>query len=455
MSPTPPAAIASLVAEQRRFFATGQTRGLSFREEALARLESALESREEEILAALAADLGKPPVEAFLAEFHFARAELRLMRKHLRRWARPRRAHTPFYFLPGTSRVRPEPHGVTLVMAPWNYPVQLALSPLFTAVAAGNTVILKPSEHAPASARVLASLVEEVFPAGHVATVQGDVETAQALLEQRFDFIFFTGSTAVGREVAQAAARHLTPHVLELGGKCPCVVDASADLAVSARRILIAKLFNAGQTCFAPDFVAVEESIHADFAAALAATLNEFPWEGELARIVNARHYERLEGLVSGEVMQKGEDDRARLFFTPRILPEASWDDPSMREEIFGPILPVVRYRDPAELVEKLRGLPTPLSLYCFSRRKEFIDHLLDCVPSGGACINDVGKQATNLSLPFGGSGASGHGRYRGRAGFLAFSQERAIVRRTFLPDPFELLPPRGKREKFLRRIFR
>ncbi|MDA0768228.1 MAG: aldehyde dehydrogenase family protein, partial [Verrucomicrobia bacterium] len=395
MSDTP-MPLAALQA-QRTFFASGGTRDLPTRLAALQRLERALSDRQDELLAALAADLGKPEFEAFFAEYHFLLQELRLFQRSLRRWLKPRRASSPPYFWPCRNRILREPRGVTLIIAPWNYPIQLALSPLIASVAAGNTVILKPSELTPACDRFLARLIAHCFPPEHVTTLSGGPDVAESLLQQRFDFIFFTGSTAIGRLVARHAATHLTPHILELGGKCPSIVHLDADLPITARRILIGKLFNAGQTCFAPDFVLAHEVIKDALVEELHKTLQHHPWEEELARIVNERHYQRLQGLLEGVSITKGHDDPANLHFAPRLLPHATWDSPAMREEIFGPILPILTYRDTPALLAKLQSLPAPLALYCFSRDKAFTQSLLDHVPSGGVTINDIGKHASNL----------------------------------------------------------
>jgi len=452
MRDTPAHDLPLLLERQRAFFSQGETQALAGRLESLKNLQISLESSQEEILEALATDLGKPPIEAFLAEYHFILEELRLVQSSLQKWLRPQRVGSPFYFWPCLNQIRREPYGAVLIMAPWNYPLQLALSPLIAAVAAGNTVILKPSELAPASATLLTKIVESSFSPEQVAVVTGGPEVSAQLLELQFGFIFFTGSTEVGKIVARQAAQNLTPVILELGGKCPCIVDRNADLTLTARRILVGKLFNAGQTCFAPDFIAVHEEVRESLVQELQALLEDLPWETEMAKIVHKRHFDRLQQLVSGEVIQKGADDPATLHFAPRLLPEADWEDPCMREEIFGPLLPIVSFTKLDDLVAKLRQLSAPLALYCFSRDQEFCESLMAQVPSGGVCLNDVAKQASNLALPFGGTGGSGHGRYRGKTGVLALSQERAVTRRYFIHDVFEALPPRAEKAKFLRK---
>lgn len=435
--------------------ASGVSRPLEARLAALARLEAEVVGRSDEILAALAADLGKPLLEAWVSELYFVLSEIRLVRRNLRSWAKPTRVGSPFFVWPARSEIRREPFGAVLIAAPWNYPFQLALGPLVAAVAGGNTVVLKPSEHAPATSAVLGGLIRSVFDPGHVSVAAGDVETAAGLLSEPFDLFFFTGGERVGRLYAEAAARHLSPVVLELGGKCPCLVAGDADLDLAARRIVAAKWFNAGQTCIAPDFVLVPESRRGAFVARVVALLESSYGRGvpgDLAAVVNQARYRHLLGLVSGEVVQVGEDDPARRILAPRVLPRAGWDDAAMREEIFGPILPVIGYEVLEEALERLRQAPEPLALYAFSRDPETLEQVAGAVRSGSVCFNDAMKQAVNLNLPFGGVGASGMGRYRGRAGFETFTWTRAVTRRFWLKDPFLTLPPYGKKGEWMRR---
>lgn len=445
--------LADLVARQRAFFDSGATRPLRFRLDALGRLETVIQRDTDRILDALAADLGKPPLEAFLAEVHFVISEIRLFRRKLRRWAKPRRVGHPYYLLPARSEIRREPYGVALVVAPWNYPLQLSLSPLVAAVAAGNTVVLKPSEFAPATADYLAGLVAEVFGPAHVSVVAGDAGVGGRLLGLPFDFWFYTGSERVGRLYASAAAERLAPAVLELGGKCPCVVAEDADLSLVVPRIVEAKFFNAGQTCVAPDFVAVAESRRSELVDGLREQLARCYGTGtptDLARIVNRRHYDRLLGLVSGDAVRIGEDDPGRLLLAPRLLADARWDDAAMHEEIFGPVLPVMGYRSLDDLLARLAARPSPLALYAFSKSRTTLERIAAAVPSGSVCFNDAAKQALNLGLPFGGIGASGMGRYRGKAGFETFAWQRPVMRRFWVKDVFSSLPPYGgKLERF------
>lgn len=446
---------ASALAEARAHFSSGATRSLASRLEALARLDAHIERRADEILTALAEDLGKPMLEAWLSEIHFIRAEIRLVRRRLRRWAKVRRTGQPFFLLPARSEIHREPYGVVLVAAPWNYPFQLSLSPVVTALAAGNTVVLKPSEWAPATAACLARLFEEALPPGWVRVVCGDHELGAALLEQPFDFFFYTGGERVGRLYAEAAARHLAPVVLELGGKCPCLLDESVDPSLAAPRLIAAKFFNAGQTCIAPDFVLVPRARHGEMVEALRRGLETSYGRapaGDLARIVNEAHYRRLLALCQGACLQVGEDDPAALRLAPRLLPQADWEHPAMQEEIFGPILPVLAYDHLEEALDRLAARPEPLALYAFSRDEAVLQRIAAALRSGAVCFNDAVKQATNLALPFGGIGASGMGRYRGRAGYETFSWTRSLTRRYWCRDPFQTLPPYGGKGAWLRR---
>jgi len=431
----------------RTFFSAGESRSLQFRLSALERLQGVVVRETDAILSALAADLSKPELEAWLAEVHFVVSEIRLFRSRLRRWAKPRRVGNPFFLWPARSEIRREPFGAVLIAAPWNYPFQLSLSPLIAAVAAGNTVVLKPSEHAPATAALLARLLGEVFEPGHVEVLTGGPELGAALLEQPFDLFFFTGGERVGRLYAEAAARHLAPAVLELGGKCPCILAPDADLDLAVPRIVSAKWFNAGQTCIAPDFVLLPESLRLDFVEKTRELLARTYGQGmsaDLSAIVNRPNYDRLLALCRGEVLRVGEDDPEALHLAPRILANAGWDDPVMGEEIFGPVLPVIGCASLEEALSRLAAGPAPLALYAFSSESATLERIAGSIRSGSVCFNDAVKQALNLALPFGGVGASGMGRYRGKAGFETFTWTRGVMRRFLLRDPFLTLPPYG-----------
>ena len=448
--------VLSLLKKQKEFFAAGHTRSWLARKHALNRLEKVLVERRDHVMEALAEDLGKPAVEAYLAEYYFLLQELRLIRKNLKKWLKSRRVGSPPYFQPCSSYVRRDPYGVVFIIAPWNYPIQLSLSPLIAAVAAGNTVILKPSEMATASERLLVDIIAAVFDPEHVAVVTGDAAAVSDMLECDFDFVFFTGSTQVGKIVAQKSANQLTPHILELGGKCPCIVDSSADIRVAAKRILAGKFFNGGQTCFAPDFVAVSAEVKDELISAMQELLKAVPWNAEMARIINERHFCRLKKMLPQDCLVFGEDDIEGLRLAPRLVPDAQWDDDCMKEEIFGPILPVVTFKAEDDLLSRLSSYGSPLALYIFSTSRAMQNLLMRVIPSGGVCINDTMKQGSNLNIPFGGVGDSGYGRYRGKTGVEAFSFQRAVVNRpTWAPEMFELMPPYGDKIKMLKKFLR
>jgi aldehyde dehydrogenase (NAD+) len=388
-----------------------------------------------------------------LAEVFFVKAELKLMIKKLRQWARPRRAGHPIYFLPARSEIRREPFGVVLVMAPWNYPFQLAMSPAIAAIAAGNRVVIKPSESAPATAAVLEELVRKAADPTHVKVICGDAGVGASLLEQDFDFFFFTGGEKVGRLVAEAAARRMVPCVLELGGKSPAVIHDSADLDVAVERIVLGKFFNAGQTCMSPDFVMIPEGMLGDFRSKTRQVLEEtYGMEGaEIARCVHEGQRDRILALVPDEAEQVGDDGPHPLRLAPRWA-VVDWEHRSMKEEIFGPFLPVVTYASEEECMTRLGRLSSPLALYIFTKDSAFSERLMCAVRSGSVCINDVMKQATNLELPFGGVGGSGYGRYRGKHGFDSFTYERPVTRRFMFRDLFQLKPPYRDKLEMMRR---
>jgi aldehyde dehydrogenase (NAD+) len=434
---------------QRRFFLQGATRDVHFRQERLRALASLIQAWSERILSALQQDLGKPRLEAYLSEIHFTLQEIAYTVRRLPRWTRPKRVAANLYHLPARCEIRPEPYGLVLILGPWNYPFQLVLGPLLSAVAAGNCAILKPSEHAPATAVLLEELIGTCFDPGHVRVIQGEADVAQELLNQRFDHVFYTGNTRVAHSVMEACARHLTPLTLELGGKCPCIVDHRVALDQAADRIARGKFFNAGQTCVAPDYVCVHQSIAARLIDRLQETIGRFYGEEpgqspDYARIVNVRHFDRLLALLPDRGWSLGRHDRERLFFAPTVLPDADWEDDVMAEEIFGPILPCLVYDELEPVLAEIRRRPAPLALYVFSRDRAFQERCLQSVPSGGACLNDVMIQVTPLTLPFGGVGQSGMGRYHGRFGFDTFSHARSVVRRPFGFDPFAVFPPYG-----------
>jgi aldehyde dehydrogenase (NAD+) len=450
-----------LMQRQRDFFQSGATRSLAFRRAQLEKLLAALNEFETPLLAALKADLGKSKFQGYASESGLVQSEIRHALKHLARWSRPQRKATPWFVTPARGWVQAEPYGVALILGPWNYPVQLLLAPLVAALAAGNCVVLKPSELAPSTAAVVADLVQKTFAPEFVFAANGGPEVAETLLGIKFNKIFFTGSTRVGRLVMSAAAQHLTPITLELGGKCPAIVGADAPIELAARRIAWGKFLNAGQTCVAPDFVLVERSVRAQFVTALQAAIQKFygPDPGtspDYGRIVNQRHFERLVSyLPNGKVIHGGATDAATRFIAPTVLSEVNWESPVMQEEIFGPILPVLEFDHLDEVVERLRNRPTPLALYVFTRDRAVEMRVLNEIRSGGACINDVVSHMVGTGLPFGGLGESGLGAYHGVAGFAAFSHQRAVLRRGVWWDPPFRYPPQPLSLPALKKAFR
>jgi aldehyde dehydrogenase (NAD+) len=439
-----------IVRRAREFFATGVTRPLAFRREQLQKLSAALQQHEPAVLAALQADLGKSPYQSLSSELGLVHAEINHALRHLARWAASSTRRTPWLVAPARGWVQPEPFGVALILGPWNYPVQLLLSPLVSAIAAGNTVILKPSELAPRTAEALTTLGAAIFPPDYITMVNGGAEVAEALLREKFDKIFFTGSPRVGRVVMAAAARHLTPVTLELGGKCPAIVCADAKVELAARRIVWGKFLGAGQTCVAPDHVRVHHSIREPFLQAMKKTLLEFyglnpKLSPDYGRIVNAKHFARLVNyLGDGKIFHGGDHDAQELFLAPTILTDMKPDSPAMQEEIFGPVLPVLEFDDFAEAMSQLQACPIPLALYLFTEDRVLEQKIISEVRSGGVCVNDVISQMVGTGLPFGGLGESGFGSYHGRAGFDAFSHQRSVLRRgTWLDLPFRYPPQR------------
>lgn len=439
-------------------------RGARERLERLERLRQALLRREEELLEAVRTDFGKAPAESAITELYPVLAEIAHAKRELRRWMRPVRVPTPLLLFGTRSEYRFEAKGLVLILSPWNYPVNLLLCPLVAAVAAGNCVVLKPSSKVPATSRMLKSLVEEVFPEEEVALLEGGPEAADALLELPFDHVFFTGSPPVGRKVMAAAARNLAPVTLELGGKSPTIVDASADVALAAERLVWAKFVNAGQTCIAPDYVFVHRSREREFIERCKVLIAERFGSGpeerraspDLCRLVTEAQLHKLESLLKGALAAGarlefgGEAEPATRYLEPTIVSGVLGDSPLMAEELFGPILPVLSFEGLEEVLEFIRSRPKPLALYLFSRDEAAIEEVLAGTSSGGVCINSLVLHFANGNLPFGGVGMSGMGNYHGRFGFLAFSHQRAVLRQ----GPLDLLkrfyPPYGPATKRL-----
>ena len=443
--------ITSLVQRQREFFAAGKTKPIQFRLATLDALATAIRRREGEILGALAADMKKPPFEAYASEVGGVLDSITLFRSNLSDWATPRPVPTPLHSFPATSSVHPLPRGVALIIGPWNYPFLLMLDPLVAAIGAGNCAVLKPSEFAPRTSAVIAALVRDTFDSGFITVVEGDAHMAQALLAERFDHIFFTGGNSVARLVMQAAAKHLTPVTLELGGKSPCIVEPDTDLPLAARRIAWGKFFNAGQTCVAPDYLLAHRSIAKELLTNLADAVKMFYGDDprkspDFARIVNRRHFDRVRALLgSGTPFIGGGTDEADLYSAPTILTGVTPDSPVMQEEIMGPVLPVLEYVEMDEALTFVNRREKPLALYLFSSSPKTIERVRNETASGGLCINDTLVQIANSHMPFGGMGESGIGAYRGKTGFDTFSHHRAEMQRgTWLDVPLRYPPFKG-----------
>lgn len=451
----------SILERMRRFFESGETQDCGFRIRSLRRLRRGIAENEPALLEAVRMDLGKSAFEAYECELLSVYREIDESIRRLRSWSKPRRVKTPWYHFPAASRLYPEPLGVSLILSPWNYPFLLAVSPLVAAVSAGCCAVVKPSEDAPHTAAALEALLTGCFETEHVVCVQGGVCESERLLALPFDKIFFTGSPRVGRIVMQAAARNLTPVTLELGGKSPCIVDETADIALAAKRILWGKTLGAGQTCVAPDYLLVHRSVKDALLQKLAEFSTAFygarPLEnGDYPRIVNERHFDRLVGLLEAgrpQIVFGGGYDKARLKIEPTVFADLPPAHPLMEEELFGPLLPVLPVDSLQQALDMVAARPKPLALYLFSNDAARIKHVTRTAHFGGCCINDTVLHVNNHYLPFGGVGESGMGRYHGRRGFEAFSYEKAVLTNRRFPDLPIRYPPYGDKLGLLKRL--
>lgn len=451
---------APVVTGLRAVFATGRTRDIGWRIEQLRGIERMCDECESEIVGALAADLGRPAFDAWLADIASTKAEAVYARKHLKKWLRRRPVSLPLSQLPGKAWVQYDPLGVVLVIGPWNYPFYLSVGPLVAAVAAGNCAVVKPSELAPATSAVLARLLPKYLDPEAIQVVEGDGATTQTLLAQGFDHALFTGGTEVGRKIMAGAAPTLTPVTLELGGKSPVIVTVDADIDVAARRIAWVKLLNSGQTCIAPDYVLAERPIADELVAKIAENIERFrsAESTKSQRIVNERQFDRVAGLIAsttGTVVTGGAADRSTLRVEPTVILDPAADDPVMTEEIFGPVLPVVRVGSVDAAIRYVNAKPKPLALYVFTESTAQARRVIDAVPSGGAVVNHIAMHVMVPQLPFGGVGPSGMGAYHGRWGFEAMSHRRAVLAKRSTPDPKLFYPPYGRiAMKLMRKVF-
>ena len=437
-----------LLANQRRYFHEGHTRSFQKRKDALVQLRKQIKRYEAQICQALQEDLGKSETEAYMTEIGLTIAEINYALKHIRRWMHPKRRSTPLANFPARQKIFYEPYGAVLILAPWNYPFLLSLSPLVGALAAGNCCILKPSELAPATATLLAQLVSEALPPELVSVVNGDVATSQALLEEKFDYIFYTGNGNVGKYVMEKAAQHLTPVTLELGGKSPVIVTRTAPLRLAARRIVFGKFLNCGQTCIAPDYILVENAVKEKLVGLLQEEIEKMYGKTPLSnpdygKIVNSRHFERICRLIDPEkVVWGGETDESSLRIAPTLLDNIASTDAVMQEEIFGPLLPILCVENIEEAIRFVQTRPRPLALYLFTSARALTRKVLRDLSFGGGCVNDVISHIASINLPFGGVGASGMGAYHGAESFATFSHKKSVVLRGTWLDPTLRYPP-------------
>ncbi|WP_058300664.1 aldehyde dehydrogenase [Gorillibacterium timonense] len=452
-----------ILQEHRKKFHSGYTRSVEFRLEQLKKLSDAIRRNEKQLLEALYQDLHKSEFEAYSTEIGYTLDSIRYMSKHLKRWMKPRRVRTPFYHGLAKSYLHKEPYGTVLIIGPFNYPFQLLIEPLIGAIAAGNSAVLKPSENTPAVTVVVKKLISETFDETYIRVIEGEKETTSALIHAPFDYIFFTGSVPVGRIVMEAAAQNLVPVTLELGGKSPAIVDRTANLDAAAKRIIWGKMMNAGQTCIAPDYVLAHEEIKEELIARMKTVLASFfgpdaRQSKDFGRIVNERQFDRLAAILeadSARVLSGGMLEREELYIEPTLLDTASWSDAAMQDELFGPILPILSFRQVEEAIEQVNSRPKPLALYLFTEDSRVEQEVLTRVSFGGGCVNDTISHVANHHLPFGGVGNAGIGAYHGPYSFELFSHTKSVLSKsTKLDIPF-LFPPYGDKVKWVRKIMR
>lgn len=427
----------SLLTKQQAFFRTNKTKDISFRIDALTKLRTLIQAHEADIMHAVHKDLNKSAFEAYTSEIGILLEEIKFTIKNIKKWSKPKRVKTAITHVGTKSYIQPEPYGSALIIAPWNYPFQLAIAPLIGAIAAGNCAVIKPSELTPNVSALLARMLNTAFQEEFIAVTEGGVETSEALLAENFDYIFFTGSVSVGRIVMEAAAKHLTPLTLELGGKSPGIVHEDAHIRLAAKRIAWGKYLNAGQTCVAPDYLYVHENVIDIFLESFQAAITELYESDPLrntdyTRIVSERHFERLHAfLTNGKISIGGKSDKTRLTIEPTVLTDITWNDPIMGDEIFGPILPIMTYSDLNEVINGIHQFPNPLALYLFTESSSVEQQILGSVSFGGGCINDTVYHLATPYLPFGGVGTSGMGAYHGKGSFDVFSHHKSILKQT------------------------
>ncbi|ACL20215.1 Aldehyde Dehydrogenase [Desulfitobacterium hafniense DCB-2] len=453
--------IKEILVKQKAFFQTGKTKELQFRVDMLNKLRSAIKIHEEEIMAALKADLNKAPFEAYATEVGMVLEELNYTLKHISSWVKPKRVRTPLVHFPSASYLYTEPYGSVLIMSPWNYPFQLALAPLVGAISAGNCAVLKPSEYSANTSAMIERIVKEIFDESFVAVVRGGREANKTLLNEKFDYIFFTGSVGVGKTVMESAARHLTPVTLELGGKSPCIIDDTADLELAAKRIVWGKFLNAGQTCVAPDYLLVHRTVKEKLIQEIKKSITAFYGHDPLGnedypKIINQKHFERLLGLLkSGRVVEGGRSDEKTRRIAPTILDDVTWESPVMQEEIFGPLLPVLEFESFDAALAMVNQHPKPLALYLFTRSKDHEAQAISKTSFGGGCINDTIIHLANPNLRFGGVGESGMGQYHGKGSYDTFSHTKSIMKKSNKLDIPLRYPPFRNHLSLLKKLMK
>ena len=450
--------IEQIVAKQRAFFATGTTLSVDYRIEALKKLKETIIKNENKIADALKTDLGKSGFESYMCEIGLTLNDLSHMLKHIRSYAKEKTVLTPLAQFPSRSYKKPCPYGVTLIMSPWNYPFLLTMDPIVEALAAGNTVVLKPSNYSPATTKVLKELLESIFPEEYVAVITGGRQENGWLLEEKFDYIFFTGSKSVGQLVQEKASRHLTPVTLELGGKSPCIVDSTANLKLAARRIVFGKYLNCGQTCVAPDYILCHTQVKEEFLSYVKEEIKKqfgsnYLYNETYGKIISEKHFDRITSLISKDkVVMGGRSNRESLKIEPTVLDNVTWDNAVMKEEIFGPIMPVLTFETMDEVIRTVNAHDKPLALYIFSSDKAAINEVTSRCSYGGGCINDVVIHLATPYMGFGGVGESGMGSYHGKTGFDTFTHYKSIVdKKTWLDLPMRYQPYQKIYEKMLR----
>ncbi|RFS22823.1 aldehyde dehydrogenase [Chitinophaga silvatica] len=456
------AQVSQLYQAQQNYFQSGATLPYSFRRQQLKLLKKGIKKFEERILSALQADLRKHPVEAYSSEVGFLYEEINYMLENLKSWMEPEIVSSPFVTYPSSSRVYKQPLGLTLIIGPWNYPFMLLISPLLGAIAGGNCAIIKPSELAPNTAVVTAELIKEVFDPAYITVVQGDgAEVIPGLMSHRFDHVFFTGSIPVGKKIMEMAVPHLTPVTLELGGKSPCLVDEKVNISVAAKRIVWGKYWNAGQTCVAPDYVLVHQSVKQQLVDAMKDAIVKFFGEDpakspDYARMINTRRFDTVANyLKEGHIVHGGKTDRDQLYIAPTILEDVEWSDPIMQEEIFGPVLPVLTYTELPQAIAAIQQHPYPLAMYVFTKQRKVERMVIEQLRFGGGCINNTIVHLTNPDLPFGGHGYSGMGRYHGKYSFDTFTHLKGMLKTgTWLDVPIKY-PPFGNKLKMIKQIMK